>query len=576
MNVIGDSFIMKGASVSSRSRLCCRLFPLLAIAVTAAAQNEVCLSCHDQGKKLAASAHASVACATCHVRHDEYPHQVWVPKPVCTSCHSSVGRDYASGVHGQEKSRGNAAAPDCNTCHGAAHETVGTKSMAFRKTVPATCGMCHSDVADQFKASVHGKALARGVASAPVCTDCHGGHAILRPENAASTVHPNHIPDTCGQCHGNVNLSRRFGLPEDRITTFDASFHGLASKGGSQTVANCASCHGVHNILPSNDPKSMVNVKNLPATCGKCHPGAGTRFLLGTIHEVQGKGEPFAVAAVRYFYLLVIPGTIGLMLLHNLGDWFRKLLARRFGAYGAAAPTALSGGRGALRMYPYERLSHALLVVSFVVLGWTGFALKYGDAWWAQPLTLLPSLRRNIHRGAAIVFLGVGIMHVVSLLANKKLRGHWKVFIPKWRDVGEAMRMTMFNIGLSERKPVISSHSYVEKAEYWAVLWGGIVMLLTGMLLWGNSWSLRFLPKVVLDVCTAVHWYEAILATLAILVWHIYSVMLDPDVYPLDTAFLTGRTVRQHAEEEEEETETATQPPATQPPATQPHVAPVP
>jgi len=254
---------------------------------------------------------------------------------------------------------------------------------------------------------------------------------------------------------------------------------------------------------------------------------------------------------VRYFYLLVIPGTIGLMLLHNLGDWFRKLLTRRFGAYAAAAPT----GPSALRMFRYERISHALLVLSFFVLGWTGFALKYADAWWAQPLMLLPSLRRNVHRGAAIVFLGVAVMHVVSLLANKRLRDHWKVFMPKWRDIPEAMQMTMFNLGLSERKPVISAHSYVEKAEYWAVLWGGIVMLATGVLLWANSWSMHFLPKAVLDACTAVHWYEAILATLAILVWHIYSVVFDPDVYPLDTAFLTGRTVRQHADENEEETE---------------------
>lgn len=528
---------------------------LLATAWTAAAQqtaaqNEVCLSCHDQGKKVAASVHASVACATCHAKHDEYPHPTGVPKPACMGCHSSEGEEFARGVHGQEKSHGNAAAPDCGTCHGAAHEAVSTKSVTFRKNIPDTCGMCHSDVADQFKASVHGKALANNIASAPVCTDCHGGHSILRPGNKESTVNTSHIRDTCGQCHGNVNLSKRFGLPVDRITTYDASFHGLAAKGGSETVASCASCHGIHNILPSNDPKSMVNAKNLPATCGKCHPGAGTRFALGTIHAVEGQKEPFALAAVRFFYLLVIPGTIGFMLLHNLGDWLRKLFARRFGTHPVTPPA----GRGAVRMYPFERLSHAMLVISFFVLGWTGFALKYADAWWAQPLTVLPNLRRNVHRGAAIVFLVVSLMHVISLLTNPKLRKHWKVFLPKWRDAGDAMRMTMFNVGLSKRKPVIAAHSYMEKAEYWAVLWGGIVMLVTGWLLWANSWSMRFLPKSVLDVCTAVHWYEAVLATLAILVWHIYSVILDPDVYPLDTAFLTGRTVRQHAEEEEEET----------------------
>jgi len=511
-----------------------------------ASQNETCTGCHEQGKKVALSVHAPVACATCHVKHGEYPHPAGIPKPDCATCHSTEGRDYDRGVHGQEKSHGNSSAPDCGTCHGAAHETISPQSEAFRKNVPDTCGMCHSDVAEKFKSSVHGKALANGVSSAPVCTDCHGEHSILRPSNLASSVNRNHIRDTCGQCHGNVNLSRRFGLPSDRMITFDASFHGLAAAEGSQTVANCSSCHGVHNILPSDDPKSMINAKNLPTTCGKCHPGAGTRFALGPIHAVEGKGEPVGLAAVRIFYLLLIPGTIGLMMLHNLGDWFRKLLARRFGPHPSAPPV----GPGSFRMYRFERLSHGLLVLSFVVLGWTGFALKYPDAWWVHPLMVLPGLRRNVHRGAAILFLAVGLMHVVSLIASKKLRHHWKVFLPKWSDASDGIRMMMFNLGLSERKPLIPAHSYMEKAEYWAVLWGGIVMFITGVLMWANSWSMHWLPKSVLDACTAVHWYEAILATLAIVVWHLYSVILDPDVYPLDTAFLTGRTVRQHDTED--------------------------
>jgi cytochrome b subunit of formate dehydrogenase len=207
-------------------------------------------------------------------------------------------------------------------------------------------------------------------------------------------------------------------------------------------------------------------------------------------------------------------------------------------------------------MYPFERFSHALLVASFVVLGWTGFALKFPDHWWARPLMLTPAMRRDFHRGAAILFLIVATMHVVSLMVNKKLRKHWTVMIPRWRDIPDAARMMMFNLGLSERKPVIPPHSYVEKAEYWAVLWGGVIMFATGALLWANSFSMRWLPKAVLDVCTSIHWYEAILATLAIVVWHFYSVILDPDVYPLDTAFLTGRTVRAH-DTAEEELETA-------------------
>jgi Domain of unknown function (DUF4405)/Cytochrome c3 len=424
--------LLIGLPKVSRLPLNCLLL-LLAAASTAAAQpaplapNELCMSCHDKVKKPAGAVHASVACASCHEKRDDYPHPADAPKPACTNCHDSVRQAYARSVHAQEKNKGNAMAPDCGVCHGTAHEAVSPRSADFRKSVPDTCGGCHDKVAGEFKNSVHGAALARGVTSAPVCTDCHGEHSILRPGNAASSVNTSHLSATCGQCHGNVNLARRFGLPADRITTFDASFHGLALKEGTQTVANCASCHGIHNILPSSNPKSMTFAKNLPATCGKCHPGAGTRFALGPIHDAQGAREPYAVVLVRIFYLLAIPGTIGLMFLHNFGDWFRKLLARRFGPHPSSPPV----GHGAHRMFPYERLNHALLVLSFIVLAWTGFALKYPDQWWARPLQSFNGARRNIHRGAAILFLLAAVMHIASLVWSRKLRDHWKVLLPK-------------------------------------------------------------------------------------------------------------------------------------------------
>jgi cytochrome b subunit of formate dehydrogenase len=104
--------------------------------------------------------------------------------------------------------------------------------------------------------------------------------------------------------------------------------------------------------------------------------------------------------------------------------------------------------------------------------------------------------------------------------------------------------MMAYNLGLRKTKPAVSAHGYMEKVEYWAVVWGAVVMGLTGALLWFNNWSLQQFPKLWLDVATAVHYYEAVLACLAIVIWHFYTVIFDPDVYPMDTAWLTGRTVR--------------------------------
>jgi len=527
-----------------------RLGSALLIFLWAAAANlqaADCASCHDQGPKLEKSAHTGLPCDTCHESHEKYPHPA-VAKPSCTTCHQDQAGDYASGVHGQERKRGNEGAPDCAMCHGSAHELLAPKSQAFRVAVPETCGMCHTQVVEQYRASVHGQALARGVTQAPLCTDCHGEHKIIKPSNEASPVNAGHIRDTCGSCHADVRLTRKFGLPNDRVLSFDTSFHGLAAKAGSQTVANCASCHGVHNILPSTDPKAMTNPKNLPATCGKCHPGAGARFAISQVHVAEGH-ESAALRWVREFYLVLIPVTIGLMLLHNAGDWFRKLLRARFSrqVQAAARKVHTSGGGHDIRMLPFERVQHLVLVLSFFTLVWTGFALKYAYQWWARPPIVMEAARAArsiVHRVAAVVFIVVSLTHIVSLIVSRKLREHWKEMLPNANDPREALSNFAYNMGLGDRKPTRSAHSYVEKAEYWAVAWGAVVMIATGVLLWANNLAMKNLPKSWLDVATSVHFYEAVLATLAIVVWHLYSIIFDPDVYPLNTAFLTGASVK--------------------------------
>jgi cytochrome b subunit of formate dehydrogenase len=504
-----------------------------------------CTSCHEQGQKLEKSAHTGLPCDTCHESHENYPHPANVPKPVCTTCHADQAGDYAQSAHGLARKAGNDGTPDCGLCHGSAHELLTPKSQAFRMAVPDTCGLCHTDVVAQYRASVHGRALANGITQAPLCTDCHGEHKIVKHTNEASPVNSAHIRDTCGSCHGDVRLTRKFGLPADRLVSFDSSFHGLAAKAGSQTVANCASCHGVHNILASTDPKSTINAKNLPKTCGQCHPGAGTRFAISQVHVQEGKTEPAALRFIRQFYLLLIPVTIGLMLLHQGGDWIRKMIHLRFGK--AAPVRSAAAGHAEIRMLPFERVQHAVMAISFIVLVWTGFALKYPEQWWARPLLLLEgtrSIRSLIHRIAAIIFMAVTVTHMVSLIVSRQLRNHWKEMLPRMNDPREALGNFAYNLGLGDTPPGRSAHSYIEKAEYWAVVWGAIVMIATGLLLWANNLAMKMLPKSWLDIATSVHFYEAVLASLAIVVWHFYSVIFDPDVYPLNTAFLKGTSVK--------------------------------
>jgi formate dehydrogenase gamma subunit len=507
-----------------------------------------CGACHDHGQKIEKSAHANLGCETCHQGREKYPHPAAIDPPACVNCHEEQSKDYDGSVHGQS-ARAGEGGPDCAVCHGSAHELLNPKSAEFRSAAAGSCGMCHTKESEEFQASVHGQALARGVNQAPLCTDCHGEHSIQKHTSATSPVHRGNIRETCGSCHDNVRLNRRFGLPADRLVSFDTSFHGLAARAGSQTVANCASCHGVHNIFKSTDPKATTHADNLGATCGSCHPGAGTRFAIGQVHFVEGVNEPSGVRWARQFYLLVIPLTLLLMLLHNGGDFVRKLVRLRARQ---APPYGLYRGRH-IRMYPAERVLHAAMAISFILLVVTGFALKYPEHWWAKPLLGAEGAMRGwMHRAASVVFMIVAAAHVVSLLVSRKLREHWKELLPRVNDIREASSNFAYNLGLRKTRPYRSPHSYIEKAEYWAVVWGSVVMILTGLMLWANNLMLAMLPKSWLDVATAVHFYEAVLATLSIVIWHFYTVIFDPEVYPLDTAFVTGTSVRVHEEAAEE------------------------
>jgi cytochrome b subunit of formate dehydrogenase len=340
-------------------------------------------------------------------------------------------------------------------------------------------------------------------------------------------------------------LNAKFRMPLDRVQSFEESFHGLALKSGVLGVANCASCHGIHNILPSSDSKSSIAPKNLPATCGKCHPGTTTRYAIGPVHIVEGRNEPLAVQYARQFYWLMIPATLGLMILHNLGDWIRTLFRLRFNE---KRPYVEEGAIiQEVRMHRPERWQHFLLLLSFSALTWTGFALVYPDQWWARPLLMWENwfpVRGTIHRISAAVMIGVTVFHVIALARSERLRKHWYTLFPKVRDIREASQMFFYNIGLRKERPVLSSHSYIEKAEYWAVVWGTAVMIVTGLLLWFATWAMTWAPKWLLDLATAVHFYEAVLAAAAILIWHIYYVVLDPEVYPMDPAWLTGKSTR--------------------------------
>jgi cytochrome b subunit of formate dehydrogenase len=181
-------------------------------------------------------------------------------------------------------------------------------------------------------------------------------------------------------------------------------------------------------------------------------------------------------------------------------------------------------------------------MISFPVLVYSGFALTYPDTWWAWPLTQMgPEFRGWLHRVAAVVIMLALVLHVLHLIVSPKARACIWLMVPRWADLRELIERFRYYLGL-RKEPVHSPPvGYIEKIEYLAFWWGMFVMTVTGLLLWFENYMLRELPAWTPAAMTAIHFYEAILATLSILIWHMYWTVFDPAVYPMDLSWLTGK-----------------------------------
>jgi len=504
-----------------------------------------CVDCHGSPHELLPASdpksrvnHANIpaTCGTCHGQKFVMEASGYSAQPFIS---------YEQSVHGRAVAAGSEKAAVCTDCHGS-HEILAAsdpKSSIFKFNVPMTCAKCHKEVQQEFAQSIHGQAIARGNDQAPVCTDCHGIHSIKAHTDPNSPVSAQNLArNTCGRCHESVRLSQEFGLAGRRTTTYLESYHGLASKLGSQVVANCASCHGSHNILPSSDPRSTINRANLVKTCGQCHPGVNQEFVAAKVHvdaPLSADTGSVAVRWIRKFYLGMIVMVIGAMLLHNLIIWRRKAILRRKLEH-----------RLVTRMSRNQQIQHAVLFTSFILLVLTGFALKFPDSWFAALLGMSERVRAFTHRMAAVVLIAVGFYHLFYVAFNKQGRRLVVDFLPVPKDVRDVWQAFRYYLGFSDEKPEFARFNYAEKAEYWALVWGLIVMASTGIALWAKVSVGNLLPRWWLDVATAIHFYEAVLATLAIVVWHFYQVFLDPDTYPMNWAWWDGKMSFEHYREE--------------------------
>lgn len=323
-----------------------------------AKQMETCGKCHKEivesfkkskhGQELLKNNDKAPTCTGCHGEHDiqsvlisdQFSKINLTDK--CLSCHKDAKiphknykgeeeliQGYMESDHYKALKNGNENAPTCYVCHGA-HEMEkadNPDSKISRKNVAKTCGQegCHKDQVKDYTGSVHEKAiLEKGGNDSPTCNNCHGNHVIASKKIENKLMQSKEVIQLCSHCHASVEMVERNDLPTKVTETYLESFHGLATRGGLSAAANCESCHGYHNIRPSTDPLSTINKKNLPETCGKCHPGATEALFTTKIHLTDLKEDSPWVYWITSFYIVFITSVVGFMFIHNVLDFVRK------------------------------------------------------------------------------------------------------------------------------------------------------------------------------------------------------------------------------------------------------------
>lgn len=275
------------------------------------------LSLYVSREALDASIHSplGIECQACHTDIKTYPHPAIAYTDrrelsrsyylACRKCHSDNYEKSLDSMHARAAQAGNANAPICTDCHGAHNVRPPDQP---RSHISETCGKCHTQTFADYKNSIHGSALIeQGNPDVPVCTDCHGVHNIQDPRTAQFRIE---TPDLCAGCHANMELMGKYGLSADVYNLYNISWHGVdvtVYKANWPTIwhesAICTDCHGVHDILATDNPASQVNPANLLTTCRKCHTDAGPNWVdAWTGHNrISPKRTPFLYTVERFY-----------------------------------------------------------------------------------------------------------------------------------------------------------------------------------------------------------------------------------------------------------------------------------
>jgi len=196
-----------------------------------------------------------------------------------------------------------------------------------------------------------------------------------------------------------------------------------------------------------------------------------------------------------------------------------------------------------------QRIQHMVLLISFTVLALTGLPQKFALAPVSEALIRVYGgieTTRLIHHVAAIVLSAVGILHIIEVLYRMIVLRAPLTMVPVLEDFKHLFQDLGYYFNQRRHKAYYGRYSYGEKVEYLAVVWGTIIMAITGFIMWNPIASTNSLPGAIVPASKAAHGGEAILAVLSILIWHFYHVHLRH----FNKSMFTGKFSREEMEHE--------------------------
>jgi formate dehydrogenase gamma subunit len=206
-------------------------------------------------------------------------------------------------------------------------------------------------------------------------------------------------------------------------------------------------------------------------------------------------------------------------------------------------------GKSYARFSLSQRVQHWVMTLSFTVLAVTGLPQRYALTGWAEwVIAVLGGIEtvRVIHRLAAVVFIVVTLFHFMALAYWVWVKRVRMTILPGLKDVTDMLDTIRYNLGLAQRHPKLPRYNFAEKIEYWSLIWGSVLMIVTGFMLWNPIATTSFLPGEFIPAAKTAHSAEALLAVLAVIIWHFYSV----HVKTFNWSMFVGKLTREQMEAE--------------------------